>query len=783
MPSSAAPLLRSNIAALDELNTYKRTAMPAQPHRSPVSAQHSVTDHPSDMTSSPSSSDVSSTGTHGSKFAESIASPTAQSMIRAPRPNAHTVVIDGRSLSIAGLVAVARYRVTPVLDSSKEAAERVQASVDTLNERLARGESLYGINTGFGGSADSRTANTRALQLALLQHQQIGILEVPPSFPSCTPSLPGSSLSLSENVLSMPEAWVRGAMTVRLSSLIRGHSGVRMVVLERLQKLIENNITPVVPVRSSISASGDLSPLSYVAGCLAGQEGIWAWVDGPEDKRIKVPSSLALKRHGIEATQFEPKEALGILNGTAFSCSVGALVLHDAQKLAFLTQVTTAMAVEALLGTDASFAPFIHETARPHPGQVEVASNILAILDGSRLASHAAEEKHVLLSEEAEGALRQDRYPLRTAAQFIGPQIEDILSAAESIQIELNSTTDNPLIDSSTGHVHHGGNFQAMSVTNAMEKSRLALCHLGKITFQQLTELINPAMNRGLAANLAASDPSLNFHCKGIDIASAAAQAELAYLASPVSSHIQSAEMGNQSVNSMALVSGRYTINAVETLSMLHAWMIYALCQAFDLRAVQFEFKLKLAEQIEMSIEKFFSTWINHADQVALAKKIALRLTRRLDETSARDLHSRLTDAYTHAGYELIEYFTSLPSGGGADPLRTIMSWRDYSAEQTAVLHRRVTQKYLDDPRGCHASPLLGRSRSIYQYVRRTLAVPMHGRENALEFVGEEGRMIHTAGGYVSVIYAAIRNGDFYQVTDELARSIAEVSPSPQSRL
>ncbi|KAK0541198.1 hypothetical protein OC835_000290 [Tilletia horrida] len=766
MPSNASPLLRTTIAASDELNTYQRTAMPA-----------------SSASPSPSPSPAVTIAPMAEQDELLPNKSTATAAVARRNPHPRGVVIDGHTLSIPALVAVARYRVTPELDGSPEAKARVQASVDTLNERLKRGESLYGINTGFGGSADSRTANTRALQLALLQHQQMGVLEVPPNFPSCTPSLPHASLSLSNSVLSMPESWVRGAMTVRLNSLIRGHSGVRMVVLERLQKLLAHDIVPVVPVRGSISASGDLSPLSYVAGCLAGQDGIYAWVNGPEGQRVKVPSAVALKQYGIEATQFEPKEALGILNGTAFSASVGALVLYDAQKLAFLTQVTTAMAVEALLGTDASFAPFIHETARPHPGQVEVASNILSLLEGSRLASHIAEEKHVLLSEEAEGALRQDRYPLRTAAQFIGPQVEEFLAAAETIRVELSSTTDNPLIDASTGQVHHGGNFQAMSVTNALEKTRLSLCHLGKITFQQLTELINPSMNRGLAANLAASDPSLNFHCKGIDIGSAAAQAELAYLASPVSSHIQSAEMGNQSVNSLALISARYTITAVETLSMLHAWMIYALCQAFDLRAVQAEFNQKLAEQIELSIEKFFSTWINSVDQVALAKKIARRLARRLDETSARDLHSRLTDAYTFAGYELIEYFTSLPSGGGADPLRTIMSWRDYSAEQTAVLHNRVTQKYLDDPRGCHASPMLGRSRAIYQYVRRTLAVPMHGRQNAVEFRGEEGKMGHTIGGYVSVIYASIRNGDLYQVTDELARNIAEANPSPQSRL
>lgn len=110
------------------------------------------------------------------------------------------------------------------------------------------------------------------------------------------------------------------------------------------------------------------------------------------------------------------------------------------------------------------------------------------------------------------------------------------------------TATDNPLIDGETGRIHHGGNFQAMAVTNAMEKTRLALHHIGKIIFAQSTELINPATNRGLPPSLAASDPSLNYHVKGVDIATAAYAAELGYLASPVSTHIQSAEMHNQAV-------------------------------------------------------------------------------------------------------------------------------------------------------------------------------------------------------------------------------------------
>jgi phenylalanine ammonia-lyase len=167
------------------------------------------------------------------------------------------------------------------------------------------------------------------------------------------------------------------------------------------------------------------------------------------------------------------------------------------------------------------------------------------LLEGSTFAQ--TQEKEVTI-EEDEGTLRQDRYPLRTAPQFIGPQVEDLMQSLKTLTIECNSTTDNPLVDGETGQVHNGGNFQAMAVTNAMEKTRLSLHHLGKIMFAQCAELINPAMNRGLPPSLAATDPSLDYHAKGIDIASAAYVAELGYLANPVSTHIQSAEMHNQAV-------------------------------------------------------------------------------------------------------------------------------------------------------------------------------------------------------------------------------------------
>lgn len=240
------------------------------------------------------------------------------------------------------------------------------------------------------------------------------------------------------NSTSMPESWVRGAILIRMNSLIRGHSGVRWELVEKLGQLLSKNITPLVPLRGSISASGDLSPLSYIAGTLIGNPSIRVFSSSPERMRQIVPSSKALADHAITPLDLQSKEHLGILNGTAFSASVASLAINDAVHLALLSQICTAMGTEALSGVQGSFDSFIHDIARPHPGQIEVAKTVWGLLEGSKFASTHEEECH--LSED-QGQLRQDRYPLRTAPQFLGPQIEDILSALDVVTLECNSST------------------------------------------------------------------------------------------------------------------------------------------------------------------------------------------------------------------------------------------------------------------------------------------------------------------------------------------------------
>ena len=298
-------------------------------------------------------------------------------------------------------------------------------------------------------TADTRTDYPLRLGSSLLQHQHFGVI----------PTEEGDSLPLLDplNVTAMPESWVRGAILIRMNSLIRGHSGVRVELIQQMGHLLHEQITPLVPLHGCISASGgeyydiipaiinvslsppDSSPLSYIAGTLIGDPSIRIVCRSSKTSQI-LPSNKALAQRNIQSISLQYKEHLDILNGTVFSGSVASLALNDAVHLALLAQVLTAIGIEALLGTQASFNSRIHDECRPHPGQAEVARTIYNLLDGTSFATgadHAEEEVNI---DEEKGVLKQDRYPLRTSPQFLGPQVEDILSVLDIITLECNSS-------------------------------------------------------------------------------------------------------------------------------------------------------------------------------------------------------------------------------------------------------------------------------------------------------------------------------------------------------
>ncbi|KAJ5116914.1 phenylalanine ammonia-lyase [Penicillium angulare] len=655
------------------------------------------------------------------------------------------VIIDGKSLNISRIVAVAKHGSIPLVTNDKDVLQNMQESVALLNAKLAEGLVVYGVNTGFGGSADVRTNNYEGLQKALIQSQNSAVI------------LPGDKGQSSTSILdslkrhSMPSTIVKAAMLIRSNSLIRGHSAVRQEVVRHILKLLSEDLTPVVPLRGSISASGDLAPLSYIAGVLEGNPDIFVDAGKGDDGEI-LSADQALARAGIPPLEFQPKEGLGLLNGTAFSAGAASIVIFEANQLALLSQLTTAMCTEALMGSRRSFHPFIAQV-RPHAGQTEAATNIFTFLGDSKLATDLPPEKV---------GLAQDRYAIRTSSQWIGPHLENLAHASQEIQCELNSTTDNPLIDVKTGELHNCGNFQASSVTSAMEKTMSAMQGLGKMVFSQCSEVINPAMNKGLPPNLCIDDPSLSFTLKGVDINMASYMSELAYIAHPVSNFVHSAEMHNQGINSLAFIGARYAADTVELLSLMLATHLYVLCQALDIRTMCVEFEVLMKDPFDTITMDHFTDPTESGER--FHNELWKALIIQWNKHTTHDLNGRAHTAVTAAIGTVFEHMATLESINVSTAI--LNSWKTeiqatlvqkYNQARTAFLKHQTTRDYL-----------CGTSRLLYVFVRDTLGVPMHkGLVDHPTYVDHEGKCEagkKTIGSNIGVVYAALRQGEFMDV-------------------
>ncbi|KAL4891560.1 L-Aspartase-like protein [Aspergillus ambiguus] len=647
------------------------------------------------------------------------------------------VILNGQTLSLSSLFAVAHHDAPATITDNEDVLNQMARSVNMLNQKLSNNEVIYGVNTGFGGSADTRT----------IQHHNAAVL------------LPGDcgingTTTDMKRLKShcMPIPIVRAAMLTRCNSLLRGHSAVRVTIIEYILTLLANKMTPVVPLRGSISASGDLTPLAYVAGALEGNPDIFIHKDVNSDI---VPADKALKEVGLVPLDFGPKEGLGLINGTAFSSGAAGLVLFEANQLVVLSQVLTAMGTEALLGSIYNYHPFISE-ARPHNGQREAAGNIFRMLADSKLAIFPVSTR----GSAHHNGLAQDRYALRTSAQWIGPQIENMDLCIKQITCELNSTTDNPLVDPVTEHIHHGGNFQASTVTSAMEKTMSAMQMLGKLFFSQCSEIINPDVNKGLPPNLSADDPSLSFAFKGVDINMASYMSEIAYLNHPVSNHVQSAEMHNQSLNSLALIACRYAAETVEVLSLMAATYLYVLCQALDLRALHREF-LKEAEPRVNSITADLYLPAIGEGLGAIQHKTWNELMNHWAKASKSDLTDRCLFSANHSFSTLLDCL----SAGNCQwaNVNTTQEWKNRVIDTLAHSYTETRERFFKNQ--TTTSYLCQSSRNFYVFVREKLGVPMHrGIIDHPTYKPGQDQQKEGIGSHISKVYTALRKGEFQEV-------------------
>ncbi len=400
----------------------------------------------------------------------------------------HDLLSPG-SLGLAELEALYRSSGSFRIDDAAMAA--VAQSADRLGAAVGSGEAIYGVNTGFGKLASVRIGATDlgTLQRNLVLSHSAGF---------------GEPLA--------PEI-VRFIIALKCLSLGRGASGVRPVVVERLQQLVEAGVTPVVPEKGSVGASGDLAPLAHVAATLIGEGD--AFYRGE-----RMAAGSALQRAGLEPLVLEAKEGLALLNGTQVSTGLALAALFDSWRLAINSLVTTALSLDAAMGSTAPFREEIH-TLRGHRGQIAAAEAIRALLEGSQIReSHREDDLRV-----------QDPYCLRCAPQVIGACLDQLTHAGTVLRIEANAATDNPLV-LSDGSIVSGGNFHAEPVGMAADGIAIAVSEIGAIAQRRIALLVDPALSFGLPAFLAPS-PGLQSGLMIAEVTSAALMSENKALANP----------------------------------------------------------------------------------------------------------------------------------------------------------------------------------------------------------------------------------------------------------
>ncbi len=399
------------------------------------------------------------------------------------------VVLDGQSLSLEQIRAVARNAEHVALDA--EGRSRMETSRATVTRLASLNVPIYAVNTGVGLLANTRLEEPQIeqLQLNVVRSHACG----------CGPPL--------------PREVVRGMMLIRANTLVKGLSGVRPQVAEALCDLLNRNVTPVVPSRGSVGASGDLAPLAHIALTLIGE--------GRAEYEGEVqPSMDVLRAVKITPLRLAAKEGISLLNGTQAMLSLGVLQMLDLEDLVASADVVSALTIDALLGHTAAFDERIH-ASRPHSGQRYTASALLALLAGSGFRPANFGSKKV-----------QDAYSLRCIPQVHGAVRDAMQYVRNVMAIEINAATDNPLVFGD--EVLSGGNFHGAPLALAFDFLAIALCSLAGISERRMERLVNPVLNEGLPAFLA-SQPGLESGLMMAQVTAAALVAEIRVLANPAS--------------------------------------------------------------------------------------------------------------------------------------------------------------------------------------------------------------------------------------------------------
>ncbi|MCJ1463567.1 hypothetical protein MMC07_002175 [Pseudocyphellaria aurata] len=656
---------------------------------------------------------------------------------------ARTLEIDGDSLDLPSVVAVSRHGCLPALHLSENVIAKMMSRVKVLESHLAKENYTNGANADLAEYAGPGTTDLPAINRACMQLSQSTVL--------INRGKGGHATGIQDwNLHSMPLSWVKGTILVRSNTNAQGNSAVSPATVEAMLALLSHDILPLVPLRGSFSSSGDLVPLSYIAGAVEGNADVWIRT-GKEHGYNVISAKEALERARISPQILGPNEGLTLINGTAASTAVASLSLYDAHQLAILSQILTAMTAEALIG-NVDWQHFIADV-RPYQGQMEVAQNIRGFLAGSRLVRSAASEIQL------DSGLYQDGCTLRSSSQWIGPQIEDLMLAHRQVTMELNSTSDNPVVDSIAQDTHVCSNFQAMSITSAMEKTRLGLQMIGKLLFAETLEMIDAKLNHGLPPDLAADDPSLSFSLKGLDGNMASYMSELGFLTAPVHAHLPSAEMHHQAVSSLAFITTRYTAEAVDIVSLMSAAQLYSCCQALDLRVMHLEFLEEFQPIARRITTDSFRQAIPSTPLESIHAKLWKHIVDEWFATASMDLQQRCHRTVESSISIMTEGVSRTPFHIPVS-MATLKAWRGRMLSEMRRVYESARSRFFICP--STVERLGYGSKTLYRFVREELGVPFHHLTEPSDTnscFGPATDKDKTVGTWISIIHESVRDG------------------------
>jgi len=446
-------------------------------------------------------------------------------------------------LTLAEVLALARGECRATLDDDPGYRRKLERSRAVVAEAQQRREPVYGVTTGVGASVSTPIPESLRDEMP---HNLI-------RFHGC-----GTGRILDETEAA-------AVLVVRLATLARGHSGVRVELLERLCALLDRRVLPRIPEEGSVGASGDLTPLSYLAALVVGER------EATLAGRV-LPASAALAEVGLAPLALVPKESLALMNGTSVMTAIACLCAERAERLARLAARITAMIVDATHGNRGHFDARIFEL-KPHPGQALCAAWIredLAPATGAPVRARL-----------------QDRYSLRCAPHVIGVLLDALAHARPTLEIEVNGIDDNPLVDPEAGEVLHGGNFYGGHVAFVLDGLKAAVASVADLLDRQLVLLCMPETSDGLPANLVAAGSPAHHGFKAMQITASALTAEALKLTMPASAFSRSTESHNQDKVSMGTIAARECRRILDLAETVAVIALLAACQACDLRGSQ----------------------------------------------------------------------------------------------------------------------------------------------------------------------------------------------------